>query len=222
MKVLFFASLQELMGPERLLEVPPGSTVKDLLDQLEQQEPRLAPMRRYFRVALDLQMAPSEDAPLEGVSEVALIPPVSGGGGPYLRLGAEPIVVDEVLAAVRRPDCGAVVLFLGTVRDCFQGQPVEYIDYQSYPAMALKEMGELAQEAEQRLEDGEVALWHRDGRVAAGDISVAVAVSSRHRKQAFEVGQWLIDTLKARVPLWKKEVGPDGAIWIEGDCRIPV
>ncbi len=222
MKVLFFASLQELMGPERQLEVPPGSSVGDLLDRLEQQEPRLAAMRRYFRVALDLQLAPSEQASLDGVSEVALIPPVSGGAGPYVRLGPEPIDVNEVLESVRRPDCGAVVLFLGTVRDCFQGHPVAHIDYQSYPAMALKEMGELAQQAEQRLENGEVAVWHRDGRVAAGDISVAVAVSSRHRKQAFEVGQWLIDTLKARVPLWKKEVGPDGATWIEGDCRVPV
>lgn len=219
-RLLYFASLQDLMGcREESLEIPAEWSVGDLLDHLEGRRPELQRMRGRYRIAVDLEMA-QESRSLAGVAEVALIPPVSGGRGPWVRLGQEPIEVDEVLEAVRRPDCGAVLLFLGTVRDSFQGQTVERIDYSAYQAMARAELQRLAEQALACLEVGAVAVWHRLGPVCAGEASVAVAVASPHRGQAFEQGQWLIDALKAEVPVWKKEVGPDGAVWIEGDARV--
>lgn len=222
-KLLYFASLSETMGcREENLEVDPSWTVQALLDSLEERVPALKAMRGRYRVAVDQTMIPSEALVLGQASEIALIPPVSGGGGAWVRLDHEPISSEQVLKAVRRNDCGAVLLFLGCVRDSFQGEVVERIDYSSYESMALSELKQLAEESLQRLgEPGAVAVWHRLGPVAAGEPSVAVAVASPHRKPAFEEGQWLIDTLKARVPIWKKEIGPGGAVWIEGDARVP-
>ena len=206
---------------EEILEIDPGWTVAQLLDHLETRAPALRAMRGRYRVAVEQQMVDSESVVLGAVGEIALIPPVSGGRGAWVRLGVEPIIGEEVLEAVRRPDCGAVLLFLGCVRDSYEGQPVERIDYSAYEAMALRELQNLGNESLTRLGDpGAVAVWHRLGPVAAGEASVAVAVASPHRLAAFQQGQWLIDTLKARVPIWKREVGPGGAVWIEGDARV--
>lgn len=220
-KVLYFASLSDLMGAgEENVEVGPDWTVGRLLAFLEERQPRLAAFRGAYRVAVDLEMA-EEDHSLAGAREVALIPPVSGGASPWVRLDAHPIVVDEVLSAVRRPDCGGVVLFLGTVRDTFGEQPVECLQYSAYEAMARPVMERLVAAAEARLVPGSVALWHRLGEVKAGEISIAIAASSKHRADAFEVARWLIDSFKTEVPLWKQEIGPDGAAWVEGDARVP-
>ena len=222
-KLFYFASLSEAMGcREETLSVDPAWTVGQLPDSLEERASALKAMRGRYRVAVDQQMVASEEVVIGPAQEIALIPPVSGGGGAWVRLDHEPIVNDQVLEAVRRPDCGAVLLFLGCVRDSFQGEVVERIDYSAYESMALSELKSLAEESLGRLgEPGAVAVWHRLGPVAAGEPSVAVGVASPHRKPAFEEGQWLIDTLKARVPIWKKEIGPGGAVWIEGDARVP-
>jgi len=209
------------MGQNELnLEVDPDWTVARLLDELAVLKPDLGPLRGAYRVAVDCEFA-SEDQSLQGAREVALIPPVSGGRGPWVRLDPQEISSDELLQAVQRPDCGAVVLFLGTVRDSFLDQPVQHIDYSAYEAMALRQLQTLAEEAELHLNPGGVALWHRLGIVPAGQASVGIAVASKHRKQAFEMCERLIDRLKAEVSLWKREVGPSGAVWIEGDCRVP-
>lgn len=207
---------------EESLELDPSWTVNRLLNSLEARVPALQAMRGRYRVAVDQKMVASEEFILGGAAEIALIPPVSGGGGPWVRLDYEPILSDLVLEAVRRPDCGAVLLFLGCVRDSFQDQLVERIDYSAYESMALAELKGLAEESLARLgEPSAVAVWHRLGPVAAGQASVAVAVATPHRRAAYAEGQWLIDALKARVPIWKKEIGPDGAVWIEGDARLP-
>ncbi len=207
---------------EEAMEIDPAWTVARLLDHLEGRVPALRAMRGRYRVAVDQRMVSSEEDPLESAGEVALIPPVSGGRGAWVRLDHEPIESEKVLEAVRRPDCGAVLLFLGCVRDSFQGEVVEQIDYSAYESMALAELKALAEESLARLgEPSAVAVWHRLGPVAAGEASVAVAVATPHRRAAYEEGQWLIDALKARVPIWKKEIGPDGAVWIEGDARVP-
>lgn len=223
-RLLYFASLSDTMGcREETLEIDPAWTVAGLLDHLEARVPALRAMRGRYRVAVEQQMVESEGIVLGTAGEIALIPPVSGGRGAWVRLGVDPISSEEVLEAVRRPDCGAVLLFLGCVRDSFEGQPVKRIDYSAYESMALSELHALGNESLSRLGDpGAVAVWHRLGPVAAGEASVAVAVASPHRLAAFQQGQWLIDTLKARVPIWKKEVGPDGAVWIEGDARVGV
>lgn len=220
-KVLYFASLSDLMGTaEERLEIGADWTVARLLSELEQRQPKLAPLRGAYRVAVDLELV-SDDHSLAGAREIALIPPVSGGEAAFVRLDREPIRVDEVLDAVRRADCGGVVLFLGTVRDTFGEQPVDCLQYSAYEAMARPVMERLVQEAQSRVVPGSVALWHRLGEVKAGDISIALAVSSKHRADAFDVSRWLIDSFKSEVPLWKQEIGPDGAAWVEGDARVP-
>ena len=222
-RLLYFASLSETMGcREESLELDPTWTVGQLLDSLEARVPALKSMRGRYRVAVDQKMVNSEQVVLGAASELALIPPVSGGSGPWVRLDQQPIVSELVLQVVRRPDCGAVLLFEGCVRDSFQGEVVERIDYSAYEAMALSELKALAEESLQRLgQPSAVAVWHRLGPVAAGEASVAIALATPHRKEAYQEGQWLIDALKARVPIWKKEIGPGGAVWIEGDARVP-
>lgn len=209
------------MGQQEMtFEVAPDWTVAHLLDELARLRPALKPLRGAYRVAVDCEFA-SEEQSLQGAKEVALIPPVSGGQGPWVRLDRQEISSDELLSAVRRPDCGAVVLFLGTVRDSCLEQAVAYIDYSAYEAMALRQLQELAEQAERSLSPGAVAVWHRLGEVPAGQASVGIAVASKHRRQAFDVAERLIDRLKAEVSLWKREVGPTGSVWIEGDCRVP-
>ena len=112
--------------------------------------------------------------------------------------------------AVRRPDCGGVVLFLGTVRDLTDGRVTVALDYEAYPGMAEKKLAEIEQETRRRWPVGEIALVHRLGRLDVGEVSVAVAVSCPHRAEAFEACRFAIDRLKELVPIWKKENWADG------------
>jgi molybdopterin synthase catalytic subunit/molybdopterin converting factor small subunit len=220
---LFFASLGDKVGHKQLqLDLPVGSRVADLLLVVEKRFPVLVEYRGHFQVALDLEITDTQQELRDGC-EVGLLPAVSGGdSGPDLvRLSEQPIDPDECVRAVQRSDCGAVVLFLGTVRASHLGQPVVRIDYSAYEAMALREMERLACECRELHPVGRLALWHRTGPVLAGEASVAIAVSTPHREGAFASARWLIDEVKSRVPIWKREVGPDGAVWIEGDARTP-
>jgi molybdopterin synthase catalytic subunit len=116
---------------------------------------------------------------------------------------------------VRRPDCGAVVTFLGTVRDLTDGKVTQALDYEAYPAMAEKKMAEIEGDTRRRWPVGEMALLHRLGHLEVGEISVAVAVSCPHRGQAFKACQYAIDRLKELVPIWKKENWADGTTeWV--------
>ena len=122
-----------------------------------------------------------------------------------VRLTREAIDFAAVTEAVRSPHCGAVALFLGTVRDITGDEVTEFLDYEAYPPMAEKKMAEIEAEARSRWTLGEVALVHRVGRLGVGEISVAVAVSAPHRAAAFEACRFAIDTLKQVVPIWKKD-----------------
>ncbi|HEX4612030.1 MAG TPA: molybdenum cofactor biosynthesis protein MoaE [Urbifossiella sp.] len=132
-------------------------------------------------------------------------------------LTADPIDYHALTEAVRSPRCGAVALFLGTVRDLTGDRATAHLDYQAYPPMAEKKLAEVEAEVRRRWPVGEVALVHRVGRLGVGEVSVAVAVSSPHRAAAFEACRFAIDTLKETVPIWKRENAPDGAShWVEG------
>jgi molybdopterin synthase catalytic subunit len=126
----------------------------------------------------------------------------------------EPIDVTRVLAAVEGPGEGGVVLFVGRVRDTARGRGVSRLDYEAYPAMAHSEMERLAREARAEHGAARVALVHRTGRLEVGEVAVAIAVAAPHRAQAFEACRWLIDALKQRVPIWKKEWYADGSEWV--------
>jgi molybdopterin synthase catalytic subunit len=127
-----------------------------------------------------------------------------------IQLTRETIDHHALSEAVRRSDCGAVVTFLGTVRDLTGDQVTVALDYEAYPGMAEKKLAEIEREARQRWPVGEIMLVHRLGHLEVGEISVAVAVSCPHRGQAFEACRFAIDRLKELVPIWKKENWADG------------
>lgn len=130
-------------------------------------------------------------------------------------LTTEPIDYAALTEAVRSDQAGAVVLFLGTVREFTHGKQTSALDYEAYPEMAQAKLAELEAEARRRWPILNVTLVHRLGHMELGDISVAVAVSCPHRHQAFDAGRYLIDTLKEVVPIWKKENWADGTTeWV--------
>jgi molybdopterin synthase catalytic subunit len=127
----------------------------------------------------------------------------------------EPIDPAAVLDEVASTQAGAVVLFLGTVREFTQTRQTLFLEYEAYSAMALAKLHELAAAARERWPIVRISLVHRVGRLELGDISVAVAVSTAHRADAFEAGRYLIDQLKEVVPIWKKEHWADGTTeWV--------
>jgi molybdopterin synthase catalytic subunit len=128
-----------------------------------------------------------------------------------IRLTRNPIDHEALTEQVRRGDCGAVVTFLGTVRELTGDKVTVALDYEAYPEMAEKKMTEIEADTRRRWPVGEIALEHRLGHLEVGDISVAVAVSCPHRNQAFEACRHVIDRLKELVPIWKKENWADGS-----------
>ncbi len=131
-----------------------------------------------------------------------------------IRLVREPIDIKEFEAV--SPADGALCLFLGVVRNENAGKPVLHLDYEAYEEMALPLMQEIAAEAKRRWKVTQVRLVHRLGRLEIGETSVAVAVTAPHRGEAFDACRYLIDALKATVPIWKREFHADGAVWLEG------
>ena len=130
----------------------------------------------------------------------------------------QPIDTAALLELVNSPRAGAVVLFLGTVREMTGGRRTVALDYECYGEMARKKLAELEAEARRRWPIVECAIVHRLGRLQLAEASVAVAVSTPHRHDAFEAGKWLIDTLKKEVPIWKRENWADGTTeWVHPD-----
>ena len=119
-----------------------------------------------------------------------------------------------VAALVEDPGCGAAVTFVGTVRRENDGREVDYLEYEAYPGMAEAKMAEIGQEIAQRWGLDRVAIAHRLGRCEVGEASIVIAVASPHRREAFEACHYAIDRVKEIVPIWKREVWRDGAVWI--------
>lgn len=122
----------------------------------------------------------------------------------------------DAISAVASPQAGAINVFLGVVRDNNLGRSVRYLEYEAYPSMAEKVMREIAAESVSRFGFEDVAVLHRTGRLEIGETSLLIAVSSGHRAPSFEGGHWLVNEVKKRVPVWKKEVWADGESWVEG------
>ena len=132
-----------------------------------------------------------------------------------IELTKQPIDTQQVLGRVSSTQAGAVVLFLGTTREFTRGRQTRSLNYECYAEMAEKKLAELEAQAHERWQLVATAIVHRVGPVELGEISVAIAVSSPHRQNAFEAGQWLIDTLKEVVPIWKQEHWADGTTqWV--------
>lgn len=133
-------------------------------------------------------------------------------------LTTTPIQIDDLLGHVADASSGATVLFIGTTRDHNQGRRVERLEYEAYAGMAEKELARVAEEAKAQWPLAAIAIVHRVGDVPVGQASVAIAVSSAHRADAFAAGRFAIDRLKEIVPIWKKEYFEGGALWIGDQC----
>jgi molybdopterin synthase catalytic subunit len=122
--------------------------------------------------------------------------------------------LDEVVDQVRRPDAGGIATFVGVVRDHSDGRVVTRLDYSAYEGMARREMAAIIAEVEGEISGVRLAVAHRTGSLAVGDAAVVCAASAPHRGEAFKACRELIDRIKSRVPIWKREYGPDGAEWV--------
>jgi molybdopterin synthase catalytic subunit/molybdopterin converting factor small subunit len=204
--VRFFAGLRERAGSSRReVELPDHAAVQDLWPTLDLgQEPA------GLLYAVNRAYAERTDRLAEG-DEVALIPPVSGGA---FRLTHGPVNMSSVVVEVVDERAGAIATFLGTVRAHSRGRDVIALEYEAYEEMAEDVMAAIAEELQARYDVCKVAMAHRLGRVEVGETSVAIGVSAPHRQDALAACADAIEALKARVPLWKKELYADGEEWI--------
>jgi molybdopterin synthase catalytic subunit len=207
-RVRLFAGLRERAGATELeLELPEGALVADALE-----------LMRELTDGVQVVMAVNHEyadpgSALESGDEVALIPPVSGGsvGALHARLTSQPLKLDPLVEMVRDPRAGAVVTFLGVTRE------VAELEYEAYAEMAEPQMAEIVARAVERHGLCAAAVEHRVGTVPLSEPSVAIAVSAPHRGAAFAGAREIIDELKARVPIWKKEEGE----WVPGVTPQP-
>jgi molybdopterin synthase catalytic subunit len=202
-KVRLFAGLRERAGwGERELE---AASVRDVWSQLG-----LGEEPAGLLYAVNQEYADRSTALSEG-DEVAIIPPVSGGA---FSLADSPLDLAAVVAEDEDDRAGAIATFQGTVRRQSRGRRVIALEYEAYAGMAEKVMAEIAEAAKDRHDLCAVAIAHRTGRCEVGEVSVAIAVSATHRHPALTACREIIDELKGRVPLWKKELYEGGEEWI--------
>ena len=226
-KLLFFASLKDIVGSRQLdLDVPSGATVNDLLERLEVALSRTSPLPIDCADIGERGVRGSHAVVSDG-DEVALFPPVSGGAssGPVIaerprevyRLTREADRCSRAIAElILRPEDGALCIFEGVVRNNSKGKTTRYLEYEAYETMALKTMEEIGEFVRNAWEIGCVAIVHRFGHMEIGETSVAIIITSPHRRASFDACEYAIDRLKKIVPIWKKEFFEDGEIWIEG------
>jgi len=234
-RVVPFGVLKEWLGPAAAtVELPQGATVAELLDKLAASAAPPAPGLRGIAVGVNSEYVQASHVLRDG-DEVALLPPVSGGTSrtgaartanvseertdqpTVIVLTRDPIDAEKLVAAAKRPEDGAVVVFDGIVRNHSRGRSTLYLDYEAHEEMALRQMRELAAQARERYNLRHVTLVHRLGRLEIGETSVLIIVAAAHRSAAFDANRWLIDTLKRTVPIWKKEFFADGAVWAPGE-----
>ena len=222
--VQLFASLAEAAGTRTLQLDGLADPIRagDLGEAVFARFPALAALRASVIYAVNEEYV-QPDYPVRSGDTVALIPPVSGGAPQgsgemidLLRITDAALDIGAIHDAVLRPEAGAVSLFVGVVRNENLGRAVDYLVYDAYPVMAIKVMQRIAEEIRDLWPVRAVAMHHRRGRLEIGEVSVAIAVSAPHRKEAIDACRYAIDRLKAIVPIWKKEVWVDGEHWIEG------
>ena len=223
-RVLIFAGLRDVVGSDAI-EIQSTQTslsVADLLQLCATQFPDLARYMSYVRVAVNSEYS-NLDQTVCPSDEIAFIPPVSGGQElfPLVELTLETIDTARVIEAARSRLAGgegAVLTFEGVIRDNANSQQIEFLEYDCYAPMAMRELQKIVDEVRARW-DLPCAMTHRSGRVEIGEASVVICVASPHRGEAFEACRFAIDTIKKTVPIWKKEVARDNSWWVENTLQ---
>jgi molybdopterin synthase catalytic subunit len=206
-----FATLREMAVDRATMSLPPGASVADAWAALAEAHPGLVPHRPFVRAARNGEYAAWE-TPLDDGDQVAFLPPVSGGGPSGLTEAAIDVAAMEV--AVASSGHGALVTFVGRARDrADDGREVLELEYEAYPEMATSVLEEIIAAAEQRWEGSVVAVVHRVGLVPIGEAAVAIVTASPHRSEAYEANRFVIEAIKARLPIWKRERFADGSEW---------
>jgi MoaE-MoaD fusion protein len=224
-RVLFFGRLKDIVGKsEEDAELSDGARVEDLFARYGRSFPELAKYRPSVAASVNQQFAEWR-AQLSTGDEVAFLPPVSGGSAsPGIApeenpcaLIRKPIETAEIVARMKAPPDGAVVVFEGIVRNHSGARATQYLEYEAYEPMAIAMMREVGDQMREKFSIRRYALIHRLGRLEIGETAVLVAVWSAHRAAAFDACRFGIDTIKRNVPIWKKEFFRDGAAWAEGE-----
>ncbi len=211
-QVRLFAILRERAGCDSLeIELGEGATVADAIERLSSSEP-LAELFAQMPLLLAVNRSYAQpETVLRAGDELALVPPISGGAVPHVRVTEEPLSLAGLTAAVADPGAGAIVSFQGVTRE------VERLDYEAYREMAEERIAAILAECSARHDLLGAAAEHRVGAVPLGEPAVLVAVSAGHREEAFAGAREAIDRIKAEAPIWKREVdGAGGARWVEG------
>lgn len=212
--VRLFAVLRERVGSDSIeVEVDDGATVAEALARLAER-PELGDLleRMPVRMAVNRDYADGDTALAPG-DELALVPPVSGGGPDskvHARVTDEPLSLEALSRLVSRPAAGAIVCFQGTTRD------IPTLEYEAYREMAQERISVILAECVERHGLEAAAAEHRVGTVPLREASVVVAVSAAHRDPAFAGAREAIDRIKAEAPIWKREVDAAGSRWVEG------
>lgn len=234
--VRLYASLRDKAGQNSIaVQLPAGEpvTVADLRTAVSTQYPHLQLGLHTAITAVNQEFA-APDTPLNPSDEIALFPPVSGGSDApdnnlphptYFALATEPPDLNDIHGRLRRDDIGAIITFSGYVRGqtARPGWPDSTIEleYEAYSDMAERKMTQIAREIWQKWPDVKgIAIVQRVGKLTVGEPTTLVTCAAGHRDQgAFEAARYGIDRLKEIVPVWKKEIGPDHSIWVEGDYQ---
>lgn len=222
--VLFFAYLKEAVGKNRIeLTIDDSVDVSALKTIIAEMYPVLSTRLQNILVTIDRQFAFDNDL-IPDRAEVALFPPVSGGTQErtIFQITSEPLDLDELIARITYDTTGAACVFTGMVRgETFRGEAHKTValEYEAYIPMAEEKMKQVAEEIHLRWPEVEgIAIVQRIGHLEPRTPTVLIACSAAHRDTGvFEAARYGIDRLKEIVPIWKKEIGPHGEVWIEGD-----
>jgi molybdopterin synthase catalytic subunit len=213
-EVLYFAVLRERLKTDReTLDLPGSASVKMARATVAERHPELAPLLPQVRSAVNREMVGDEHTLCDG-DELALIPPVAGGAARKIAVLPTALSLDEVVSCVEGAAQGGIVTFTGTVRRQGQQPNVARLEYEAYVPMAEEVLAAIAAEIEKEWPGTLVAIHHRTGVLVVGEVAVVIAASAPHRAEAFEACRAAIERLKQRAPIWKKEVGDDGAVWV--------
>lgn len=211
--VQLFAGLAERAGTRQItVDLPDNAAVSQLLTKLTEEYPSLATLVPTCFVSLNHEYATPEQL-IQDDDEIALLPPVSGGEEPRFSITDQPLSADALIKLVSNPHAGAILTFVGTVREFTRGQRTVSLTYEAYAPMAIEKMKQIDREIQERWPGTQVAMQHRVGHLDIEDIAVVIAVATPHRNESFEAGRYAIERLKQIVPIWKKENWEDGSEW---------